>query len=57
MAGFPRFELPGDILLARGAELREDFWVLRGKPVLQFVQGLNGQQNGRGDFYGFCFHG
>ena len=57
MAGFPRFELPGDILLARGAELRDDFWILRGKPVLQFVQGLNGQQNGRGDFYGFCFHG
>jgi hypothetical protein len=31
--------------------------LLRGEPVLQFVERFDGRENGGGDFNGFRFHG
>jgi hypothetical protein len=31
--------------------------MLRGEPVLKFVERLDGRENGGGDFNGFRFHG
>jgi hypothetical protein len=41
VAGFPGFELARQVLLARFAQLSDDFGILRGEPVLQFVQGFD----------------
>ena len=57
MAGFPRFEFSSQILPPRLAQLGDDFRIPRREPVLQFVQRLDGRQNGRGNFNGFRFHG
>ena len=57
MAGFPGFEFAGQVLPSRRPQFRDDFRILRGEPVLKFVQRLDGREDGGGDFNGFHFHG
>ena len=42
MPGFPGFELPGEVFLPGLKQLSHDVWMLRGEPVLQLIQGLDG---------------
>lgn len=57
MAGFPGFEFAGQVLPSRRPQFRHYFWILRGEPVLKFVQRLDGREDSGGDFNGFQFHG
>ena len=57
MAGFPGSEFARQVLSSRGSQFRDDFRILRGKPVLKFVQRLDGRKDGGGDFNSFRFHG
>jgi hypothetical protein len=57
VAGFPGFEFAGQVLPSRRPQFRDDFRILRGEPVLKFVQRLDGREDGGGDFNGFRFHG
>ena len=42
MAGMPGFEFAGQVLPPRRPQFRDDFRMLRGEPVLKFVQCLDG---------------
>ena len=57
MTGFPWFEFASQVLPPRRAQFRDDFRILRGEPVLQFIQCLDRGEDGGGDFNGFRFHG
>jgi hypothetical protein len=57
MAGFPGFEFASHIFPSRRAQFGDDAGMLRGEPVLKFVERFDGGENGGGDFNGFRFHG
>ena len=56
MAGFPGFEFAGQVLPSRRPQFRDDIRMLRGEPVLKFVQRLDGGEDSGGDGNGFRFH-
>ena len=56
MAWFPDLEFAGPIFAPRRAQLGDDAGMLRGKPVLKFVERFDRRENGGGDFNGFRFH-
>ena len=56
MSRFPGFELTGVILPPGLVQLGHDVGVLRGEPVLKFVQSLHGPEDGRGNFEDSGFH-
>jgi hypothetical protein len=57
VAGFPRFELASHVFPSRQPQFRGDSGMLRGQPVLKFVERFDGRENGGRDFNGFRFHG
>ena len=57
MAGVPGFEFASQVLPPRHPQFRDDFRMLRSKPVLKFVQCLDGREDTGGNFNGFDFHG
>ena len=57
MAGMPGFEFASQVLPPRRPQFCDDFRMLRSKPVLKFVECLDGREDGGGDCNGFHFHG
>ncbi len=56
MARFPGFEFAGPIFPAGGTQFGHDFWILRGQPILQFVQCFHRREDRCGDFNSIRFH-
>jgi hypothetical protein len=57
VARFPGFEFASHVLPPRRAQFGDDAGMLRGEPVLKFVERFDGRENGGGDFNGIHFHG
>ena len=50
------FELTGEAFLPGLMQLGHDVGMLRGEPVLKLIQGLDGGEDGRGNFQSSGFH-
>ena len=57
MAGRPGFEFTSDVFFPRLAQFGHDAGVLRGEPVLKFVERLHRREDGCGNFDCIRCHG
>ena len=57
MARSPSREFTGEVFLPGLTQLSHDVGMLRGEPVLKLIQGLDGREDGRGNFESSGFHG
>jgi hypothetical protein len=57
VAGFPGFEFASHVFPPCHPQFSDDAGMLRGQPILKFVERFDGRENGGGDFNGFRFHG
>ena len=58
MAGLPRLEFAGEVVLARLPQFTHEAGILRHQPIFQFIQSVHGFQDfGRNlNSVGGCFH-